>query len=162
MLSKAVWAAVRIKIISGDGFRLRPVCNGGGFFASRVSHRSCSLRRDSRLALEQLRLPDGGGATVFADARAKAGNRVRTSQRLAFSGAFGLSGSGSFFCELDAKGFERGAEVDFLLAAEGVGLLRAKGTALCTRLRAVRETADLGRAFDPSACPARAQSSANR
>lgn len=72
-----------------------------------------------------------------------------------------MSGSRSFFREQDAKGFERGAEVGLLLAAEGVGLLRAKGTALCARLRAVRETADLGGAFDPSAGPARAESSAN-
>ena len=82
---------------------------------------------------------------------------MRTSQRLAFSGAVALSGSRSFFRELDAKGFERGEAEGFLLAAEGVGLLRAKGTALCARLRAVRETADLGRAFYPSACPARAK-----
>ena len=71
---------------------------------------------------------------VFADARAKAENRVRTSQRLDFSGAVALSGSGSFFRELDAKGCERGEAIGLLLAAEGVGLLRAKGAALCARL----------------------------
>ena len=109
------------------GFRTVPVLYGG----IQGSHWSSCV------------CPMAGGATVFADARAKAGNRVRTSQRLAFSGAFGLSGSGSFFCELDAKGFERGEAEGFLLAAEGVGLLRAKGTALCARLRAVRETATL-------------------
>ena len=103
-----------------------------------------------------------GGGDGFCGRQSESGKPGADLATSASSGAEAFSGSRSFFRELDAKGFERGAEVDFLLAAEGVGLLRAKGTALCTRLRAVRETADLGRAFDTSACPARAQSSANR